>query len=374
MKSGNPLGMETVLINKKVSSNDTNLNLMKLIFLSTFILASTAMAQLSEVTAYGTDDKYVDWAQEEANQDPDGPGYFYHDCAQGVQALSASSTLAPQGKFNYDTDNLMDSDPKTAWVEGVKGYGIGESFSVMAMNVSQIYNGYQHSIQVWKDNSRVKRFLVYLDDDPLCYLDLLDVMGAQYFELPVSSDDMDWDNQPTFTFEIVEVYKGLKWDDVAISHIDDVRCCFAANTTILSSLESMQVDQLEAGQEVTTLNLITGETLPATVIKSTMQKHVSLIEISTDSHTIQMTKDHPVFVKGFGFISMSRLLKMKNAAEYNELIGAIEFMVWDEAAQATKFESLKAIKIKEGLVDTYSIMQLSEGSSFIANGFVTKTY
>lgn len=329
-------------------------------------------AQIPAVVAESYGDKYVNWKLEEANEDKEGPGYFYNDCSQGVEPVSASSTLASQGKYNYGISNLSDYDPKTAWVEGVKGYGIGESFTVKAMTVSQIYNGHQYSIQSWKDNSRVKKFKVYRNDVAICTLELLDVMGAQFFELP--GEQAEWDNQPSFKFEIMSVYKGLKWDDVCISHLDHTACCFAMDTKIASVLGTIELDQVNAGMEVKTLDIETGEVKTVRALKTTIQKHVSLIQISTASCSLILTKDHPVYVKEYGYISMSRLRARKNYSSYEELVGKVSFLVWDEETQKPVYEVLTSVEFKKGLVDTYSIRKLSEGDTFIANGFITKTY
>ena len=47
-------------------------------------------------------------------------------CLGEVGKIVASSTLRPQGSKNYRATNLYDFDHETAWVEGVKGYGIGQ--------------------------------------------------------------------------------------------------------------------------------------------------------------------------------------------------------------------------------------------------------
>ncbi len=51
------------------------------------------------------------------------------DGVEPYEGLSASSTLAPQcsGKCTYYIQNLADGDESTSWVEGKRGYGIGQS-------------------------------------------------------------------------------------------------------------------------------------------------------------------------------------------------------------------------------------------------------
>jgi len=125
------------------------------------LFSSKAISQIPTIKAVGGGGTNVDWLEEKKNTDPEGPGYFYNDCAQGVDPIKASSTLAPQGKNNYSVKNLSDDSPMTAWVEGKSDYGIGEWFEIKAINVNVIYNGYQSSPISWINNSRVKKFKVY---------------------------------------------------------------------------------------------------------------------------------------------------------------------------------------------------------------------
>jgi hypothetical protein len=53
------------------------------------------------------------------------PGCSWY-CSGGEDTISASSSLSAQSNVNYRANNIHDLNYKTAWVEGVKGYGIGE--------------------------------------------------------------------------------------------------------------------------------------------------------------------------------------------------------------------------------------------------------
>ena len=161
---------------------------------------------------------------------------------------SSSSTLANQGSTSYDAYNLKDWDPNTSWVEGESDYGIGEYFLVFPQEnfdddrlpavfevPNRIYNGYQKSYSLWIKNSRVKKFKIYTTDyymdehyfdgedyqsvyEPVCYLILQDKMGGQYFDLPITLS-----GNFVIKFEIVEVYKGDNWSDVAITELHRVQ-------------------------------------------------------------------------------------------------------------------------------------------------------
>lgn len=153
---------------------------------------------------------------------------FY--CGAGAYVVRTSSFLSSQGKNAYSDKNLKDFNYKTAWVEGVEGYGIGEviefDFAPDHPRVTSIIiaNGYVKSKTAWENNSRVKKLKMYLNDTPYAILNLLDKYAEQSFEVsPLgNSDREDYEklkNLPPWKlkFEILEVYEGKKYKDTAIS-------------------------------------------------------------------------------------------------------------------------------------------------------------
>ena len=142
-----------------------------------------------------------------------------------------SSTLKSQGNNSYNKSNLGDRDPRTAWVEGADGYGIGEYIEMRvyaeALKDLRILNGDQKSIKSWKDNSRVKSFKVYINNVPVRILELEDRMGEQI----ISFDDLlpegfdIWSAEDfEIKLEILAVYPGERWKDVCISGISFFGC------------------------------------------------------------------------------------------------------------------------------------------------------
>lgn len=348
---------------------------MNLIYCALFLGVSfSANCQLPTVHAKGGIGTNVDWPkiQQEYNVE-EGPGYFYNDCSQGVEPLKASSTLTGQGTKSYGVKNLYDADPLTAWVEGRSDYGIGESFEVKAVDVNTIYNGYQSSPANWKNNSRVKKFKVYMNNVAICYLNLTDEMGEQQFDLPVSKD-YNFDKPSVFKFEIVDVYKGLKWSDVAICEIDLVLCCFMEGTIISSATEDLPIGNLEAGELITTYDQTTGAIGEAEVVKSTKQIHVKMLRVSTGTKTIEITEDHPLYFKDHGYASLSRLKTILETDNYDSLLKTVKVMTWNESTKQSEYEPIVSVEILEGKFTTYSIMKLAGASTYIANGFITKTY
>lgn len=148
-------------------------------------------------------------------------------CGGGPSKVTASSYLDSSNGITYFGENAHDFSYKNAWVEGKDGYGIGESltyyFKYGSPRITKIIiaNGYVKSKAAWKNNSRVKTFKVYLNDKPYAILNLSDTSSLQEFSLenPLGFKEPKSDNEWTLKFEIVDVYKGLKYDDVAISEI-----------------------------------------------------------------------------------------------------------------------------------------------------------
>lgn len=147
---------------------------------------------------------------------------------KNVKKIQASSTLAPQGGNTYTVSNLNDGNLKTSWVEGVSGYGIGEwveySFGAgTIINSITIANGYVKSQSSWENNSRVKKLKVYFNGIAFAILNLDDSRSIQSYNFlrGIGLEQRDW----TLRFEILEVYKGKKFDDTALSgiHFDSPR-------------------------------------------------------------------------------------------------------------------------------------------------------
>lgn len=153
----------------------------------------------------------------------------------------ASSVLPSRGDVTYSIENISDLNLNTAWIEGEKDYGIGVSIqfefhygdnekygsAYQFQGICVVFNGYCKSEKTWKENSRVKKLKVYIDNTPICYVNLIDTWRFQTFDISryfVNSTQRE--NQEgkykikegdVLKFEICEVYKGSKYKDTAIS-------------------------------------------------------------------------------------------------------------------------------------------------------------
>ncbi len=179
-----------------------------------------------------------------------------------------------EGLGKYGGYNLFDHDPATAWVEGVERDGIGETFTIgigeeLKENI-YVLNGYQKSRDLFAQNNRIKtlRLSLYVGfmipgDFTEIYayfhvvpfgepedIHLEDKYGLQTFPLPfditaakelkekqmavfredfktrieeiqnvAGPDEMKIKVQYFLKCEILEVYKGSKYDDTCISDI-----------------------------------------------------------------------------------------------------------------------------------------------------------
>ena len=172
----------------------------------------------------------------------------------------------------------------------------------------------------------------------------------------------------------MEAYAGSKWADVAISEMLGAGCCFQRNTSITSSSSSYPIHTIAEDLPVTTIDLETGSVAETSTKLVTQQHHLGLITVRCGDYEVQLTPDHPLYVKGVGFTSLPSYARTLGLASYQELTGTAEIMVWDEEGQETQFKTIDAITLNQGYFDTYTILGLKEGNTYIANGFITKTY
>ncbi|MCW8897815.1 MAG: hypothetical protein OQJ96_09565 [Flavobacteriales bacterium] len=146
-------------------------------------------------------------------------------CALGWK-MTASSNLESQGVSTYGIENIEDGDQKTAWIEGVNGYGIGEKINITFISPDSLdilfyeiglNNGYCKSKDIWKANSRVKKARLLKNGEEKLILNFKDTMFSQIFRWDTNYITVT--NKDIVTIEILEVYKGDKYEDTAISDL-----------------------------------------------------------------------------------------------------------------------------------------------------------
>lgn len=131
----------------------------------------------------------------------------------------ATSTLVEYGK-EYSVENLKSLEAESSWVEGVDGYGIGESFIIensWGENYPYIFiiNGFislKHP-NLYKENGRIKKILVEdIVNNTSVTCDVLDTPNPQTVDISKlnSSEDLK--------ITILEVFEGEKYQDTAIHY------------------------------------------------------------------------------------------------------------------------------------------------------------
>ena len=136
------------------------------------------------------------------------------DAAGGFR-YCVSSVLDPQYGFSYRPKNLVDTNLKTAWVEGKPGHGEGESLVVelggeRIVTAVQVMNGYHKNERLFLANSRVQIAELQFSNGSSHRISLADAPGLQ--SINVGRQNADW-----VRFTIRSVYPGNKYKDTAIT-------------------------------------------------------------------------------------------------------------------------------------------------------------
>lgn len=297
-------------------------------------------------------------------------------CGCNLESISASSTLAPYKNLDYKAENIHDFSLRTAWVEGVDGYGIGEGITFRFGEHSApittviIYNGYMKSDKVWQDNSRVKQLKFYVDDKPVALLNLKDIKSEQIFAID-TLQRVDADRELYLKFEITDVYKGDKYDDVAISEIEfdgfGVHC-FAQGTLVKTPNGEVEIEKLGVGDSVISYNALTKKTETATILELASQKHHNLYELNFSGTKLTVTEDHPFFLEDQYFSIMANhkyglaTATLNKGQQINFLIdGKIQTLALTDITKIDRCEM------------TYTITKLDRNKLFFANGACVAT-
>jgi hypothetical protein len=137
------------------------------------------------------------------------PGQF------GTISYCASSVLAPQGGRSYGPRQGA-GGAGTAWVEGVRGDGVGQWLQVRwsdgaCFRTVVIRNGYGRNRAIFLGNNRVRTAHLTASDGLSLRLNLADSNAEQTIRLP-RIVKARW-----LRLTIRSVYRGSRWRDTAIS-------------------------------------------------------------------------------------------------------------------------------------------------------------
>ncbi len=71
--------------------------------------------------------------------------------------------------------------------------------------------------KTWAENGRVKRLLMYVENQPYAYLELEDTIAPQYFTLPPDTMKAADGVEIHFQFVIEDVYAGTTYEDTCLT-------------------------------------------------------------------------------------------------------------------------------------------------------------
>lgn len=175
-------------------------------------VAAVTVALLTAALAAATDPAQARTTCKRAEMTHFEPG------ANRPVTVCVSSSISTHKKYNFGPEQIVDSDPKTAWVEGDKGHGLGSWVelrfqSPQPVRYLGIENGFGklHDSERWEHLARVKEVLIQTSDGAMEKVVLQDTDQPQYIRLLKAS-------QPTWVrLTILSVYPGTRWADTALT-------------------------------------------------------------------------------------------------------------------------------------------------------------
>lgn len=140
----------------------------------------------------------------------------------------ASSVLPKSKTADYEAENVVDGDQKTAWAEGVDGNGIGEWIAVYLGDIATlgkvgeveivVESGYQKSYSAFEDNGAPThvRLELYCDDKVVAQ-DKVDVKRHRFNGHAFASLSLPKSGTLWLRTTLLEVRPGKKWEDACIT-------------------------------------------------------------------------------------------------------------------------------------------------------------
>jgi hypothetical protein len=153
-----------------------------------------------------------------------------------IAEVIVSSVLQDEEKYTYKPSNLFDKDTNTAWVEGKKGIGIGESVEILLEPETElleigIKNGYIANKDIYLKNGIIKKIKVELygmDDsnneyqiitkEKLLNRNVEDFGQVDYVDIYQGNGE-SYSNISKIKLTIIEAEKGSTYEDICISDI-----------------------------------------------------------------------------------------------------------------------------------------------------------
>lgn len=293
---------------------------------------------------------------------------------------SSSHLPGHRDQYSYVANNAHDLSFATAWVEGVKGNGIGEYLEYRFDNthprVTQIiiHNGYVKSEKAWRDNGRVKKLKMILNGKPYAILALDDIKAAQRFKFEPLGRRKDGKDM-YIRFEIMEVYPGDKYEDVAITEIYfegiDIHCLAGESLLTMADHSLKRIDEIKAGDQILIYQPEKKKTGIHAVqhLLEVAHESISILHFD-DGEKLKITTDHPLFSVHKGWVAADPAAA--NHYHHYQNIRALQpgdsLYFWNESTKRLDIRTLKAADRLKEPAATFAISGLPEGWGFFANG------
>lgn len=141
--------------------------------------------------------------------------------------VKTTTKAEPAAGTSYDAINILDGNMKTCWLSSTDGKNEdieiiidleeAEGINNAVLTYIYFFNGWRKDYHTWKDYARIKKVTMTVNDLPYGEIKFEDTYKQQ--EIDLEKFKIDRSRRCRIRFRIVETYKGLKSNQVAVSDI-----------------------------------------------------------------------------------------------------------------------------------------------------------
>lgn len=131
------------------------------------------------------------------------------------------------GNDTFDAKNLLDGNMQTCWLTSWDGKNevfeividIEENPNVNSAQLISFYfaNGNRKNLESWMNYSRIKKMSMSINEKPYAEITLEDTYKTQSIDM--DKFKIEKSKRYRFRFRILEIYKGKKFDQLALSDV-----------------------------------------------------------------------------------------------------------------------------------------------------------
>lgn len=145
--------------------------------------------------------------------------------------------------------------------------------------------------------------------------------------------------------------------------------CFTEDAQVATSISSaLPISQLQAGDVVLSYDVTTNQLEVTKITRVLAMYHDELALLSFGNQSLEVTKDHPFYIKGKGWSSLEPEQTKQRYQGYAE----VQLLEVGDRLQTANGETflLNSVKHADEGKMTYTIESLENGKSYIVNGIV----